>query len=80
MNGSSDGYSHLKMENNDEDTINQDLIKTICNDYCNAIQYAENQNYQKACQMIYSANHVFAYGTGGVQQHAIQILKRFFSS
>ena len=28
--------------------------------------------------MIYSANHVFAYGTGGVQQHAIQILKRFF--
>ena len=78
LNGFSELKFYLKMENNNEETINQDLIKTICNDYCNAIQYAENQNYQKACQMIYSANHVFAYGTGGVQQLAIQSLKRFF--
>ena len=64
LNGFSELKFYLKMENNDEDTINQDLIKTICNDYCNAIQYA--------------ANHIFAYGTGGVQQLAIQSLKRFF--
>ena len=56
LNGFSELKFYLKMENNDEDTINQDLIKTICNDYCNAIQY----------------------GTGGVQQLAIQSLKRFF--
>lgn len=78
LNGFSELKFYLKMENENNENIDQEFIANICDDYCNAIKYANQQDFENVCQLIHSADHVFAYGAGEIQQLAVRNLKRLF--
>lgn len=78
LNGFSELKFYLKMQEEDNQAIDQEFIGNVCDDYVKAIQYANRQNYEEACQLIHTANNVFAYGSGEIQQLATRNLKRLF--
>ena len=78
LNGYSELKFYLRLESENNENIDQEFVSNICDDYCNAIKYAKQQNYENICQLIDTADHVFAYGTGETQQLATRNLKRLF--
>ncbi len=77
-----EGYSELKYylrnEMLENDHLSDHIISDICNDYVKAIDYANSQNMKEACELIYHAKRIFAFGSGEIQQLAVTNLRRLF--
>ena len=78
LNGYSELKFYLKLESEEYTQVSRNFIPKICSDYTKAIQYLEDFDFTKACEMVHKANRIFAYGTGDIQQLSIMNLKRLF--
>lgn len=76
------GYSelkvYLKMDVQREQLPERDVLKEVCDDYHRAIDEFRTKDCEEICRMIYEANRIFLYGTGGMQAGVAKEMQRKF--
>ncbi len=78
LEGFSELKFHLRNEQVSNSNLNEHIISDVCNDYMKSMDYTNSQNMKEACKLIHNANHIFAFGSGEMQQLAIMHLKNMF--
>lgn len=76
------GYSelkvYLKLDVQKEELPERDILTEVCDDYHRAINEFHQKNCMEICRMIYEANRIFLYGTGGMQEAVAREMQRKF--
>lgn len=68
----------LEMECDQEEVQSEVLLDEICNNYKKCIQMAKETDMLEICEHIFGAEHLFAFGTGEIQNAAAKLMKRIF--
>lgn len=69
---------HLKFELEIHEEKDSILLEDVCSDYHKCIDTMKDANLIEVFQHIESANRLFVYGTGEVQNAASKMIKRMF--
>ena len=76
------GYSelkvYLKMDVQREQLPERDVLAEVCDDYHRAINEFRTKDCMEICRMIYEADRIFLYGTGGMQEAVAKEMQRKF--
>lgn len=76
------GYSelkvYLKLDSQKEELPEREILSEICDDYHRAINEFRQKNCIEICRMIYEADRIFLYGTGGMQEAVAKEMQRKF--
>lgn len=76
------GYSelkvYLKIDLENEKLPERDILTEVCDDYHRAINDFKTRNCMEICRMIYNADRIFVYGTGGMQASVAREMQRKF--
>lgn len=76
------GYSelkvYLKMDVQREELPERDVLGEVCDDYHFAINEFRTKDCENICRMIYEADRVFLFGTGGMQAGVAKEMQRKF--
>lgn len=80
LSGYSELKTYLKWETENIQERCEDLVKTICNQNIEAINYYQTLNYDGICQELDAASRIYLYGTGVTQDSVCKEFKRMLLS
>lgn len=78
LKGFSELKIYLKWETSEEDELETEAIKVMCDGYNRAINDIAKRDFTGACKLIYEADRVFVYGSGDIQMAVAKQLKMMF--